>query len=808
MPDSSAGPDLSPDASTEDEWSEDDTGAEHDEWSEDGWSEDEGWAEHDEWSEDEWSEEDHPGTGSDPSDDEPVLIELEADDEDGPEHFGRLPYFPGLDGIRALAVMAVLLFHAGAIGVGGTDLELPGGFLGVSTFFTLSGFLITTLLLGEHRDTARISITGFYGRRLRRLMPAALAALALAVLFGATVADSAQQAGLRGDVLSSLFYVANWHFIAEDISYAEAFGQPSPVLHFWSLAIEEQFYILFPLLVTWVLLTFARARRALGIILGVIAVVSVGQALLLDLSADRVYFGTDTRAAELLVGALLAVILFNPRVTGAIADRPAVRGALGLLGLGALGLTAFAWATVDQRERWLYDGGLGAYALVSGMVVLGAILPGSPVRALLGVAPLRAIGRISYGLYLYHWPVFLWLTPARVDLEPLPLLGLRLGVTTLLAVVSYHVLEMPVRRRRFLAGRVDPLRAAPVAVIALILATLMVTRGDAPAGIELDGDDRAMPGGGALVGTPPPVPGATYRELTPEERAILEAGGVRLPDQPGVTTTTRASTTTEEPSTTEAGQGEPAPPPTEPAPPPTPEPPRVLKVAVVGDSATMYVGGGLVRWSQETGLIQVNIYAQLGCGIGRGGTRLNYNQPVDRQDEDIPDRCEGWAVDWPLQFGEFQPDVVLVGTGLWDVTGRKPQGEATYRIPGDPTYDAYLAGELLEATRTAASTGATVLWLDTPPFDWGRERVPPTTFPASDPARVDRLNEIIRAVVAQVPDSGVLAYRSHLDTYPGGVMSPDLRPDGLHLDLDSALDVARWLGPTIYAEWFVRHPTG
>jgi peptidoglycan/LPS O-acetylase OafA/YrhL len=166
----------------------------------------------------------------------------------------RLPHHAGLDGIRGLAVVAVLAYHGGFGWA-------RGGYIGVSVFFTLSGFLITTLLLAEHRRDGRVGLRAFWGRRFRRLLPAAVVALVGVCLFSLTVATPGQRRGIHADVLAALAYVANWRFVFKDVSYGDLFDEPSPVLHFWSLAIEEQFYVFFPLLVVAVL-AVGRGRRS------------------------------------------------------------------------------------------------------------------------------------------------------------------------------------------------------------------------------------------------------------------------------------------------------------------------------------------------------------------------------------------------------------------------------------------------------------------------------------------------------------------------------------------------------------------
>jgi peptidoglycan/LPS O-acetylase OafA/YrhL len=362
----------------------------------------------------------------------------------------RMAYEPGIDGIRALAVVAVLLFHA--------DLTwAKGGFLGVSVFFTLSGYLITTLLLMEWSTTETISLKNFYGRRLRRLAPASLVTIAMVLLAAPWLTEPVQRALLPGDALSAVTYVANWRFVWSGQSYAELFAAPSPLQHFWSLAIEEQFYIVYPLLMlgaTRVIRTLERLIHVMFGMLGVSVVIS-----LLISNVDRVYYGTDTRAAELLVGGILAAFAARKRLCDEYTATT----------VGGLGLVAFVVlvATTPQSATWLYRGGFVGVSVVSCALIIGAT--GSPVwRDAIGTPVLVMIGKVSYGLYLIHWPVYLWLNEDRVGTGGLPLFMLRIAVTAALTVVSYRVVEQPIRLRSFLRTPEIALSAFSVAVVATL----------------------------------------------------------------------------------------------------------------------------------------------------------------------------------------------------------------------------------------------------------------------------------------------------------------------------------------------------
>jgi peptidoglycan/LPS O-acetylase OafA/YrhL len=376
----------------------------------------------------------------------------------------RLPHLPALDGLRGMAVVAVLFFHAGFGWA-------RGGYLGVSVFFTLSGFLITNLLVGEWADNGTISLSTFWSRRFRRLMPAAIATLLGVALYGWTFASPEQLQHLRGDLLAALAYVANWRFLFAKLSYADLFSAPSPVQHFWSLAIEEQFYVVYPLLV-FVVLKLG-GRRLLTGVLGFALLGSLAIALVERADLDRVYYGTDTRMSELIAGSLLALWWSStPRAREAPRGwrRPGlfVLGAVGLLGSLAL------WPTVSQTSDWVTHGVLPLQAALSVCAIAAAARPGL-IAQILGWTPLRAIGLVSYGLYLYHWPVFLVLNEERTDLGMTPLFVVRIAVTTVAALASYYLIEQPIRRRRVLLNRQSVRTAIVVGVTSVVVTAVAVT---------------------------------------------------------------------------------------------------------------------------------------------------------------------------------------------------------------------------------------------------------------------------------------------------------------------------------------------
>jgi len=374
-----------------------------------------------------------------------------------------IPHLPGLDGVRGLAVIGVLLFHGGFVWA-------KGGFLGVSTFFTLSGFLITNLLVREFEGSSSLNLVRFWGRRLRRLMPAALAAIAMIGLVWWRIGTPEQLASLRIDMLASLGYVANWRLWTSGISYGSLFSQPTPFQHFWSLAIEEQFYLIFPVVV----LACMRigGRRLLTVVCAVGAVASITLMWLQRSDFDRIYYGTDTRVAELLFGVLLALWWSRrDRNTNERCSSQPVWDAVGVA--AAIGILA-AWYTINEMSPKLAMGGLPIYAALSTLLIYTATRPGL-VSRIFSNSALRWAGLLSYGLYLYHWPIFLVLSQDRTELSTAPLFVLRMAVTLGLSLLSYFFLEMPIRRRTLLTTTRSAATAAFAGIFAVVLCAFAVT---------------------------------------------------------------------------------------------------------------------------------------------------------------------------------------------------------------------------------------------------------------------------------------------------------------------------------------------
>jgi peptidoglycan/LPS O-acetylase OafA/YrhL len=383
-----------------------------------------------------------------------------------------LRHQPALDGLRGLAVAAVLLYHQNVS-------WMHGGYLGVDLFFVLSGYLITSLLVTEWQASGTIALRAFWARRARRLLPALLALLIAVAMFGPPFATVQQRAGLRLDVVATLGYVANWRAIVSGHAYMDRFSVASPLMHTWSLAIEEQWYLVWPLLVVAVLRGRGGLRRLGGVAVG-LTVVTAGWGWWITrsgISVSRGYYGTDTRAPSLLIGALLAI---------ALTAHPVVRGRLAVWSLHAAavlgaGIIGWLWVTTPTDSPSLFHGRLLLGAVCAAAVIADVVQPGPGLLArACSWRPLMTIGLVSYGVYLWHWPVFLVLDPARTTLRGWPLFGLRCVVTGLLATTSYVLLERPIRlgaaRRWPVALRYG---TAPAAAAAALVGVVVVTAGAA-----------------------------------------------------------------------------------------------------------------------------------------------------------------------------------------------------------------------------------------------------------------------------------------------------------------------------------------
>jgi peptidoglycan/LPS O-acetylase OafA/YrhL len=374
----------------------------------------------------------------------------------------RLPYMSGIDGLRAIAVVAVILYHA-EFGF------IPGGFLGVEVFLVISGYLITSLLILERVRTGTIDLKEFWTRRARRLLPA-LGVLLLLVTTSALLFARDALFRLNDDVFAALTYSTNWVMIFRQESYFEAFARPPLLRHLWSLAVEEQFYLFFPLIFAGVMFLFSQRSTGYGQtarrFMGFAAVALIASTALMWLmyvpyeDPSRVYFGTDTRASGLFVGVALAFAWQPWRFTKSLARQGTIT--LNVAGFAALGFLTYILLTLGEYDVFLYRGGFLLVSILTAIVIAVTVHPQGALNPVLGNSLFVWIGKRSYGLYLYHWPVFLLMRP-EIDIpwSRWPTLFAQIVVTLAITEASYRWIEQPIRRRGFkpwIAWVTEPLR--------------------------------------------------------------------------------------------------------------------------------------------------------------------------------------------------------------------------------------------------------------------------------------------------------------------------------------------------------------
>lgn len=352
---------------------------------------------------------------------------------------GTSRYMAGIDGLRAFAVFAVILYHINYNWA-------PGGLLGVGIFFVLSGYLITDLLIAQWSRNQRLDMKDFWLRRARRLLPALLLLLVVVVAWVNWFKPD-HLPSMKGDVPAAVLYVSNWWLIFQDVSYFEKFGPPSPFGHLWSLAVEEQFYLFWPLLLALGLRYMKRRGPLVVITLLAAAISAVAMAWMYEpgLDPSRVYYGTDTRVFALLIGAALAMVWPSRKLSATISRR--ARLSIDLAGGAGLVIMLLAIWKTNQYDEFLYRGGLVLLSVVSAFVVAALAHPASTLAKWMGCKPLKWLGVRSYGIYLWHYPVIVLTNPGpeHTDAYAIPRAILQVLACIVLAALSWKYIEEPIR---------------------------------------------------------------------------------------------------------------------------------------------------------------------------------------------------------------------------------------------------------------------------------------------------------------------------------------------------------------------------
>jgi len=635
---------------------------------------------------------------------------------------------------------------------------MPAGFVGVDVFYVLSGFLITGLLVGEWTRTARIKLGAFWARRARRLLPALCLLVVVVTLVVRITYPAGQYPNLRMADLSALFYFSNWWQIATNGNYFVASGPASPLTHTWTLAVEEQFYLVWPLVTVATLYVARRVRRfadrgveiLLGLSIAGVVTSAVAMGVLFGSGVDvtRLYFGTDTHAQSILMGAVLACILTlvqRKRGLEGMAPTAESRSAqvvLTMLGLVGIATTVILTVSQSGTSPTLYRGGFLVSALAAGALICAAVcVPEGPIARVLSLRLVAWVGTVSYGAYLWHVPVAVELNSSRTGMGGMSLFGLRVLVTLALAAASYYLVERPIMERVFWRS----IKAAGPALLALGVTVVVVVGGTVAIGEAASVQSLAASANGRTTGSGP------------------------------------------------------------------------VSAMVYGDSTALTLGLALSDWAQVShdGLT-VTDQALVGCGIVESryfigdGTEspvtpaCNPDTPADQQ----------WPALLADKLARFHPHVLvfLVGrTELYDRIG--PDGKTT--SIDDPRYAGYIKRQLQRVVTLGAAAGTHVDLLTTPYFQSG-EQPDGQSRPEDRPERAQAFNRLVAEVAAANPRRATLVDLNAVVS-PGGKFASSVNgvviraPDGIHFPYYSLTDptsaspntiaqcsaFARWLGPQI-----------
>jgi peptidoglycan/LPS O-acetylase OafA/YrhL len=652
-----------------------------------------------------------------------------------------------LDGLRAVALLIIMGYHFGVS-------WLQGGFFSLDIFYVLSGYLITGLLLREYRKRDRISLSAFWLRRARRLLPALMIVLVAVVLMVRYAEPAGLYTGIRLDALSALFYFSNWWQIAVSGNYFVANGVVSPLTHTWSLSVEEQFYLIWPLVVLSVMALSRTFTRGVKVLLALSAAGAVASALEMaalfgpKANITRLYFGTDTHAQSIMVGAALACALTMIEIDrGRVGMAPPARSKrarviltfLGLCGVGGtLTLTYFQTGT----SAFDYRGGFLLSAMAAAAIVVGAVcVPGGPIAFALSRRPLVWIGTVSYGAYLWHYPVAIYLDAARTGLHGFLLLTVRIVTTLALSAASFYLVERPVMEGTFWRS-----------LKAVIPATVLV-------------------GGTVAV-----IVGATASEA-------LAVPALAIPTQS-----------------------------------PTIGAKATIPILLTGDSTALTLGISIgLRSEEEKYGVDVIDDATEGCGVAEGRFLLNNGTARTVAPACNPDApaADQWPSILQRELLKYRPRVVVLLAGYWEVFDRTDLAGRLTDIT-NPQYARYIESQLQRFVSIVASAGHQAVLMTAPFYD-AAEQPDGQPPPQNDPVRVREYNDLLRQAVMNNPRSASLVDLNRIVS-PHGQFTASIgkvtvrAPDGIHFafynvfvptqaspdTLAQVTTLARWLGPRLF----------
>ena len=677
----------------------------------------------------------------------------------------RPGHLPALDGVRGFAVTIVLLYHHSVT-------WMTGGELTVSMFFTLSGFLITRLMVAEWGRTGTVSLRNFYDRRVRRLFPASFIVL-LAVVVVWTAFPGSGRYLAPWEWFGGLAYFENVYLMSAGKDYASLFGLGNPVQHLWSLSLEEQVYLVFPVVMIWLLRRGrdrATAWRAFAV-LGTLALTAVALGALYRsgpplwsrlpgiearcTGQSCAYYATEVRVGEFLMGAAFAVLWAVwsrvPAIVSAL-RRPVAR-VLGwpvIIGAYVVWFTFGAW---NEYGRHFFPTVVFLNGLLT-LLIIAYAHADNGMNRFLAWRPLAWMGQVTYTVYLVHWPTFMFWESLDIDPD-LPriripftdwvtvdhfwMFVLKAGTTFAIVCALYYLLENPVRQRRMWRGSNLYKWLAVMAVVGTVVAFV----GD---GRRASRNDNVL------------------NSLNAEALRMQQEALDSLPELPADAPTRSAS-----------------------------DPGLPARLLMVGDSQAWVLSAGLDAWEVAHGVDLVPSPG-VGCGIGEN-TRIRY-LGIDQ-----PERpgCTAWREALPGIVAKYRPNVVVIVGGTADLSDRMLPGSDQWSHIGEPEFDSWLLDQFSSFADVVGSSGAEIVWFTipdaNPPYIAGETGQPP--FDEADPSRTDRYNDLIGEYAAGDPRVTVVDFSAAVKAHEGGQFEPRMRPDGAHIDLKYAPELVDFIDAAV-----------
>ncbi len=635
---------------------------------------------------------------------------------------------------------------------------VKGGFARMTIFFVLAGFLATRSYVGMRGRGVERPFTAFWTRRARRLLPITVLGVALAVAVTVWIGSDRAQQSLGGDTFSVLANVSNWRFMIDDRSYGALFENPSAFQHFWSLSVEEQWFLAIPAVLgvaAWV----GRRHEAWSRHVVAGAAVALGLVpLLVSHTPDQAYYGTHVRGAEFLAGAWLALWLDHRGRVGWSATQ---RRVLSASGLASLGFLLAVMLLVDRTQPWLYQGGMGLFAIPAALVVAACVTGAPTLERVLGIAPLRWLGVAALSIYALHWPLFQLVDHQFPTLEFTAVVTIELAVAIAVGSAVHVWIERPLlpdSHHSRPGGRAITNRMvlSPVAAVMVVILLVAVLRD---------------------------VPAPTYDFEAAQQEAIARSDRGAIGPAEGVAAASEGSGTEPQPG--------------------------AARLGVFGGSSALVLGLAAGYWTETRDDIDVaDGYARLGCGLLTDGARVSPLDPEGRAKVGTDDtsmlRPPVECLDWPSRWSDAtrtnDVDVALVLLGTWDTADWFLDDDHVWRTIEDPVIEQATRARLIEAIDELTASGShQVILASIPrigPGDDGRARLV-RGFPDDQDERTRQFNDLLRSVADERDDVGFVDFGDSMDA-----LSPEesgrLLPDGVHATPDTAPEV--WqsiLGPLV-----------